>query len=882
MEMFCLFGFRYNNIFVDGDIIVPLTSQTAGLTTGNAYSILNDGIFDWSKMHVNITEDNSASNRVNLLLNEAVSSSYFTTTIPANTRPTPLNGGGSWFAGNGINKNNNLTAQAAIVTQRPFVESFDKTKIEIISPTRLSNLSVGQNISVKVNVKDLINLQRVELSFQTNNYADTLKNNYYNFYPTVETTTLGQTMIIATATYVKNDSVFLKMDTLSVNIATTETVEIFSVTPKYKNIGLDEKFIPTFDVGYGTFITNYIDYSKLNISISNPQSLIFDNINNVIKGIQKGESQVIFTYEGKKDTIYVAVADGGSAYVGSITTGTISTSTTVCPGDIIQVPYTTTSTFGAGNEFYVQISERNGDNFQTLATVQSNPLTATLPNIINAGSGYKLRVISTVNPIIGTVSSSILTFKSKPNLPVINSVTINSGQTATLTATGCAGTVIWYANATGGAALTTGTNYTTPALTTTKIYYASCTISGCESSRGSGTVTVNSTIQTITISSPSSGTFIAGQSIPVTYVSSNGTSNVSLEIVSCTGTTAITIIGDGVAASGTINYFLPSSFPSGQYRIKSYVTGTTGQGQYGTCFTVNVCTSMYTIKTGNWNDVAVWSCNRLPTSADVVTIKANHFITIPASYTANAKNTIFETGGKIIEAANTSKLCLSCPDIPVNGLVAYYPFNGNVNDVSGNNNNGTNNGAVLTTDRKGVANSAYIFNGTNSWINTPLVQSNLSAYTISAWVKADFTVNKEFVILQNRGVTPGTGRSLTFHYQYSTNTWCFAVDGDGVYNGKQAPHANNTNWVHVVGTWSAGGATNFAASQFNVYVNGVLLSANSITGALTAIPNAPSGTCAIGRHEAWNSYFKGAMDDIRIYNRALSATEISTIYNAEK
>ena len=162
------------------------------------------------------------------------------------------------------------------------------------------------------------------------------------------------------------------------------------------------------------------------------------------------------------------------------------------------------------------------------------------------------------------------------------------------------------------------------------------------------------------------------------------------------------------------------------------------------------------------------------------------------------------------------------------------------------------------------------------------MQSNLSGYTISAWVKADFTVNKEYVILQNRGVTPGSGKSLTLHYQYSTSRWCFAVDGDGVYNGKQSPYTNNTNWVHVVGTWSSGGATSFGASQFNVYVDGVLLATNSIFGAASPIPNTPSGTCAIGRHEAWNNYFKGSMDDIRVYNRALTGAEVLTIYNAEK
>ena len=54
--------------------------------------------------------------------------------------------------------------------------------------------------------------------------------------------------------------------------------------------------------------------------------------------------------------------------------------------------------------------------------------------------------------------------------------------------------------------------------------------------------------------------------------------------------------------------------------------------------------------------------------------------------------------------------------VPTNGLVGWWPFNGNANDESANNNNGIINGPVLTTDRDGNANSAYDFNGTTDFI----------------------------------------------------------------------------------------------------------------------------------------------------------------------
>jgi len=57
--------------------------------------------------------------------------------------------------------------------------------------------------------------------------------------------------------------------------------------------------------------------------------------------------------------------------------------------------------------------------------------------------------------------------------------------------------------------------------------------------------------------------------------------------------------------------------------------------------------------------------------------------------------------------------------VPTNGLVGWWPFNGNANDESGNSNNGTVNGATLTTDRSGNANKAYSFNGIDNFINVP-------------------------------------------------------------------------------------------------------------------------------------------------------------------
>ena len=75
-----------------------------------------------------------------------------------------------------------------------------------------------------------------------------------------------------------------------------------------------------------------------------------------------------------------------------------------------------------------------------------------------------------------------------------------------------------------------------------------------------------------------------------------------------------------------------------------------------------------------------------------------------------------------------------------NGLVGYWPFNGNANDESGNGNNGTVNGATLTTDRYGNTNSAYDFDGIDDYIQASNYSSN-SSFTFSGWINlSDYNI----------------------------------------------------------------------------------------------------------------------------------------------
>lgn len=86
--------------------------------------------------------------------------------------------------------------------------------------------------------------------------------------------------------------------------------------------------------------------------------------------------------------------------------------------------------------------------------------------------------------------------------------------------------------------------------------------------------------------------------------------------------------------------------------------------------------------------------------------------------------------------------------VPTNGLIGWWPFNGNANDESGNGNNGTVNGATLTTDRNGVTNKAYNFDGVDDKIiiTAQSIIPQQSNYTVSLWFKSAIsTYNGAFI-----------------------------------------------------------------------------------------------------------------------------------------
>ncbi len=211
--------------------------------------------------------------------------------------------------------------------------------------------------------------------------------------------------------------------------------------------------------------------------------------------------------------------------------------------------------------------------------------------------------------------------------------------------------------------------------------------------------------------------------------------------------------------------------------------------------------------------------------------------------------------------------------VPTSGLVGWWPFTGNANDGSGNGNNGTVNGATLTSDRFGNINQAYSFNGVSDFIEVPDSPTfNISNVTISSWYNAvdysDGGVGGQRIIVSKRepsgwGNAFQMGLGLSSFNQAAANWTISGINGS--FSFLDASLVPNI-WFHFVYTHDNDSA--------KIYINGNLVQSIGIIGGLS-INTLP---VRFGqRPNGWHP-FNGKLDDIGIWNRALTPAEITALY----
>jgi Concanavalin A-like lectin/glucanases superfamily len=227
--------------------------------------------------------------------------------------------------------------------------------------------------------------------------------------------------------------------------------------------------------------------------------------------------------------------------------------------------------------------------------------------------------------------------------------------------------------------------------------------------------------------------------------------------------------------------------------------------------------------------------------------------------------------------AGPSRAAQEAGGVPTDGLVAYYPFSGSAEDAAGGGHHGRVEGASPTSDRFGTADAAYLFDGQDDQVVVdPPPALRREALSISLWAKFDtgylgptwWDEGAQWhhpMISMDDGVairlfvlmTTDDDR-ICWHrlFQY-TSLWCkWSVEGG--------------RWYHIAVVWDGGKRTH------SLYVDGVL--EHEGEGRFNMTRDVPLHIGSKGELGRQTVFFQGCLDDIRLYNRALSAEEVLALY----
>jgi hypothetical protein len=192
-------------------------------------------------------------------------------------------------------------------------------------------------------------------------------------------------------------------------------------------------------------------------------------------------------------------------------------------------------------------------------------------------------------------------------------------------------------------------------------------------------------------------------------------------------------------------------------------------------------------------------------------------------------------------------------------LEAYYPFNGNADDLTSNGRNFTVYGNTsLTSGRDNSSNSAYYFDGNGDYLEYNTSIQSYSSYTITLWAKPD-----------------SSGTYEAMFASYNNSSFGFQIDLDSSNNFHI--RKGSSSGGNIILSSATLGAWTFIAFTYDGTNSKCYINSESPV-------SDPGGTTEfnlfrMGKNRNGNIYFKGVIDELRIYNRALSASEIQAIYS---
>lgn len=219
--------------------------------------------------------------------------------------------------------------------------------------------------------------------------------------------------------------------------------------------------------------------------------------------------------------------------------------------------------------------------------------------------------------------------------------------------------------------------------------------------------------------------------------------------------------------------------------------------------------------------------------------------------------------------------------VPSNGLVGWWPFNGNANDEGGNGNNGSVSEAMPTNDRNGNPNAAYSFDGVNDLIDYGNITSlnGQSALTISVWFKSSGNVFYSRILGKELDQDDQNGFTLQYSTNNGSNLRVNMRNNANVQGDNSTLTIVNDQWYHAVIVFDGNGNTD--SDKLKLYVDGteVLL---AYSGTLPSSTSTNTYPFYVGNMNGsiTESPWHGDIDDIGIWNVALTQEEVTELYEA--
>ena len=256
------------------------------------------------------------------------------------------------------------------------------------------------------------------------------------------------------------------------------------------------------------------------------------------------------------------------------------------------------------------------------------------------------------------------------------------------------------------------------------------------------------------------------------------------------------------------------------------------------------------------------SCTSVTTSANV----DNNTITFSTLSSGNYSNCTIKVTDSAGNESNT--LTITTFTVLPDGLIAYYPFDGNANAKIGTL-NGTVSGATLTTGRNNDDDTAYSFDGVDDYIEFGAgMLSGDGEFSILIWINTSSSTTQKRILSQRNGGFQGiykldllTNGKIKFLTYSTTNEWIVT----------SSSALNDGNWHHLALVQKDNGG--------QMYLNGSLDQTDNSSGKVNLTSTIKTYLGKEGRNNSSDWYYSGKVDDLKIYNRALSASEIQTLFN---